>query len=74
MVHNPLNFLMPGIGAAGLPLPVTEQSLPETAHHVGRAGAAEPQSATESRDPGSIDIELARCDAALTPQHPWRTA
>jgi hypothetical protein len=57
MVHNPLNFLMPGIGPAGLPLPVTEQSLPETAHHVGRAGAAEPQSATESRDPGSIEFD-----------------
>jgi hypothetical protein len=57
MVHNPLNFLMPGIGPAGLPLPVTEQSLPEPAHHVGRAGAAETQSATESRDPGSIEFD-----------------
>ena len=57
MVHNPLNFLMPGIGPAGLPLPVTEQSLPEHTHHVSGPAAAETRSTTESRDPGSIEFD-----------------
>ncbi len=57
MIHKSLYFLVPGIGPAGLPLPVTEQSLPEPAHHVGRSGVAEAKSATESPDPGSIEFD-----------------
>ena len=57
MVHNSLNFLVPGIGPAGLPLPVTAQPLPEPADPVGDPGVAETRSATESRDPGSIEFD-----------------
>lgn len=54
MTCNSLTFLVPGIGPAGLPLPV--QPLLEPEHLVHRPDAAEIESAPWTPDPGSIEF------------------
>lgn len=57
MIATSFNFLMPGMGPAGLPLPATAEALPEPVHHVGRPEVEEAASAIALRDPGSIEFE-----------------
>ena len=57
MSHQSLHFLVPGIGPAGLPMPVTAQALLEPAHPVGRPVATEAECATRTADAGSIEFD-----------------
>lgn len=57
MTHPSLNFLVPGIGPAGLPLPLTAVALPELDKPDSRSVASETERAYSASDPGSIEFE-----------------
>lgn len=57
MIYKTLNFLVPGIGPAGLPLPLTAQALLKPDPPVRRPEAAETDCATRTPDPGSIEFD-----------------
>lgn len=56
MTCQSLTFLVPGIGPAGLPLPLSAQVLPEPEPPVHQPDAAETEPACWTPDPGSIEF------------------
>lgn len=57
MTCQPLTFLVPGIGPAGLPLPPTALALPEPANPAHRPDANETGDALWKPDPGAIEFD-----------------
>jgi hypothetical protein len=57
MTKQSLNFLVPGIGPAGLPLPVTAQAEPEVEHIETQPDAAEIEHASWSPDAGAVEFD-----------------
>lgn len=57
MTSKSLNFLVPGIGPAGLPLPLTAQAEPEVEHTATQPDAAEIEYASWSPDAGAVEFD-----------------
>ena len=57
MSNQSLNFLVPGIGPAGLPLPLAAQAEPEVEHTATRPDAAEIEYASWLPDAGAVEFD-----------------
>ena len=57
MTCQSLNFLVPGIGPAGLPLPPSSQSLLDNEQPVLRPDALQKEYPPRASDPGSIEFD-----------------